>query len=609
MMIISVLAVVLFVAVTYLWMALATAAVLRKAGEETWTAWVPVYNGMMLFRLAGYSPYLGLLFLITPLAPFLWLVLSLRLNPAFGLSAGWAALAFFLPLVWLSVIGWGAASWHGLDVDDDPYPSTERESSRDPVASVGWPGGAQPQYAGSGFDGPSYARPMRGFDAAPTDHAPDPYAPADTTALVGPGAGAHDPWNPTPSPSNWESPSGWDSVHAADAADENTGAPAPIEERSRSAEPSWQAPEAASAPAWGTPAPAASSRSARVDGDDRARGEHPAPARPDVWAAPRTAAAEDSEADAPAPASASESPFAPPVQPLGRSSAFAPSADGVVPAAAPVGEDSQPRGPRRATRMRDDSEVIAQARAARMTAADDLDVTPDRGADDADDDAPPIIVPGPSAGMRGVVPPPPLPVSASEPDSAESSSIVDSGWQPPLRRPQLPDDVESSFGMSAEVSAVAGAPVAGNPRSAMSTVSAQQGTLGLPMDQPDDFEHTELSSRHRPSWMLQLPMSARPVEVTGTVVLLGRKPMADDAHPGAQLIPVADGTRTVSKTHARLELVRGQWKITDLGSTNGVVLFDADGAETEIDANVPAAVTERFLLGDAELRITQRSSS
>ncbi len=652
--VITVIALLLFAVIGYLWMALATAAVLRKAGEETWPAWVPVFNGMTLFRLAGYSQYWGLLFLVTPLGPFLWLVLSLRLNPAFGLSAGWAALAFFFPLIWLSVIGWGSASWHGLDTEDDPFAGLggyARNSGVDP--NPVWPGApaGQPQYGAGGFDAPQYARPSTPAPLAEPNL--DPYAPADTTALVTPGSAPVDPWNPTPAapaaPGSdaaapapaWESPAGWGAPAApvapvAPTADVNPavpGAPAPT----------WQAPEAVSAPAWGAPAPAAPAPATSDGGDaDAALPDSwgaPANGSSDVWAAPapvvdaaasaapapgptpvtpaaaepvapstRSAAAQSAEPGAADPA---DSPFAPPVQPLERDSSFAP-ATGVVPAAAPTTEDSQPRGPRRATRMHDDSEVIAQARAARSAADDEIDDTPDHTSAPATDlpeetDVPPIIVPASLGG--GAVPPPPLPHSAREAADADSESVADSGWRPTLRRPHLPDDVESSIGMSAEVSAVAGAPVAGTPRSAMSTVSAQQGTTGIGADDEDDFDHTELSSRHRTSWLLELPLSARPVEVTGTVVLLGRKPVADAEHPDAQLIPVADGTRTVSKTHARLELVRGQWKITDLGSTNGVVLFGADGTETEIEANTPSVVTERFLLGDAELRISERPSS
>ena len=142
--------------------------------------------------------------------------------------------------------------------------------------------------------------------------------------------------------------------------------------------------------------------------------------------------------------------------------------------------------------------------------------------------------------------------------------------------------------------------------SALSTVSALQA--GAHVSDDDDFEATQIAVRRRPVWKLQLPMSSRPVDVSATVVLLGRRPDSDSSVPDAQLIPVADGTRTISKNHARLDLVDGVWNITDLGSTNGVVLLGAGGEETELTPGIPVPVTERFLLGDAELGLTSASN-
>ena len=60
------------------------------------------------------------------------------------------------------------------------------------------------------------------------------------------------------------------------------------------------------------------------------------------------------------------------------------------------------------------------------------------------------------------------------------------------------------------------------------------------------------------------------VPIGSDVVLLGRRPKLESAHPGAQLISIDDGT--VSKTHARLELRGDTWWVTDLNSTNGTVV-------------------------------------
>ncbi|HET8928822.1 MAG TPA: FHA domain-containing protein [Microbacterium sp.] len=68
----------------------------------------------------------------------------------------------------------------------------------------------------------------------------------------------------------------------------------------------------------------------------------------------------------------------------------------------------------------------------------------------------------------------------------------------------------------------------------------------------------------------------------------------------------SDGTRTVSKSHARLEPNAVGWMIVDLDSTNGVVLVGEDGVETDLEPGVAAPLTERSLLGDAELHLVDR---
>jgi hypothetical protein len=53
--------------------------------------------------------------------------------------------------------------------------------------------------------------------------------------------------------------------------------------------------------------------------------------------------------------------------------------------------------------------------------------------------------------------------------------------------------------------------------------------------------------------------------------------------PEAQLIAVAGEALTVSKTHARLERHDDVWTITDLASTNGVLVRTFMGEEVEVE--------------------------
>ncbi len=82
----------------------------------------------------------------------------------------------------------------------------------------------------------------------------------------------------------------------------------------------------------------------------------------------------------------------------------------------------------------------------------------------------------------------------------------------------------------------------------------------------------------------------------------------DATRPDAQLVAIADETRTVSKTHARLELRGDTWYVTDLESTNGVLFATLMGTEVEAPPGEEIEAGERFFLGDAEVRLTRRNA-
>ncbi|MFK4788841.1 FHA domain-containing protein, partial [Microbacterium sp. ZW T5_56] len=234
-----------------------------------------------------------------------------------------------------------------------------------------------------------------------------------------------------------------------------------------------------------------------------------------------------------------------------------------------------------ATRMREDSEVVA---AARRSAVPHSGAMPPASEPVVDPEEPyrPIVIPGPPA-----------------------SPVADSAFAPAMHRSEAPSELsESVLDYSQEVSAVVGAPDAGAPRAARESVSAQASEFVAALDD-DDFEATELASRRRPVWKLTPPLGGE-IVLTSEAAVLGRRPAETDER--IQNVPVADGTRTVSKTHARLDLIDGVWWITDLASTNGVFLIDESGAEQELRSGIPTVLTERFLLGDAELRITRATA-
>ena len=198
------------------------------------------------------------------------------------------------------------------------------------------------------------------------------------------------------------------------------------------------------------------------------------------------------------------------------------------------------------------------------------------------------------------VPEVPLTRPAADPEAVPES---------PLPTPQ--PDADEFPELSEAVSAVPGAPEAGAPRSARTSVAAlytqPEFAPDSDADDLDALDRTVVARRRRIPWAL-VPPSGDPVELTSSVVIVGRRPAADNAFPDAQLVAIADETRTVSKTHARLQLRGDTWFVTDLDSTNGVLFATLMGTEIEAPPGEEIEAGERFFLGDAEVRLSRRDA-
>ena len=105
-------------------------------------------------------------------------------------------------------------------------------------------------------------------------------------------------------------------------------------------------------------------------------------------------------------------------------------------------------------------------------------------------------------------------------------------------------------------------------------------------------------------WQLTLA-DGQVIPVTGSIVL-GRDP-APVTRRAATMVSVIDPAKSVSKSHALVELVAGELWVTDLHSTNGVSSCDADGRRTPLDPGVRTAVTAgvSLSLGEFAVRVSQ----
>jgi hypothetical protein len=88
-------------------------------------------------------------------------------------------------------------------------------------------------------------------------------------------------------------------------------------------------------------------------------------------------------------------------------------------------------------------------------------------------------------------------------------------------------------------------------------------------------------------------------------VVLGRDPAPDPASPGAAPIPLQDPARSVSKTHALVEVVDDRVVITDLHSTNGTRVLSAEGLVHELEPGLATRAESgaTVLLGEFAMRL------
>ncbi|MDY0829884.1 FHA domain-containing protein [Microbacterium sp. BG28] len=230
--------------------------------------------------------------------------------------------------------------------------------------------------------------------------------------------------------------------------------------------------------------------------------------------------------------------------------------------------------------------------------------------------APPVPPVAPAPMAPGAVPAAamPAPAPSGYGPMRRGAPAAPAPAAPPMGAPSFPAPAVASapapVAPSAAPVAAPPTPVA-QPQSAQSSVPAQPAPVlrsGAVEPEPAPLTRRARRSADETSaptgWSLALP-SGEIVAVASAALVLGRNPRA--AESGVQYVAVTDEARTVSKEHARLVWDGTAWTITDLGSTNGVSLLDASGAEQAVAAGGSAPVTDRFVLGDAVVQLRRAS--
>lgn len=123
-------------------------------------------------------------------------------------------------------------------------------------------------------------------------------------------------------------------------------------------------------------------------------------------------------------------------------------------------------------------------------------------------------------------------------------------------------------------------------------------------DEDEDGATIMVDRRPVVRWQLTLDSGAA-FPITHSTVIIGRKPTSLEGTVQALALP--DLTKTLSKVHARLELIGDDWFITDLHSTNGVILTGPSGEEVTVAEGERAKVRGRFVLGKVGMALAVAS--
>lgn len=594
----------------YVWYALALSKLFTRLGVEGWKGWVPILNEVTILTLGG-KPAWNVVFYFIPIVQIYGLVVKIQavhsINGRFGRGAGSTVLAVLLPPVWASILAWGVPPYPEGDrlaaLQPGPrrqgQPATDaapHDSSKGYLAPPILPPGAAsahgepasftpgaPAHQPAAFSDPATAgaRPV----APPPAFAPPPptFAPAPPTFAPGPAAATPAsvfPEAPAPTPAETAPPAYPDAAEATPAsAPTSMIVDVPGIARTAPVPPSGlpSAPPSSTLPSAPPSFPAATeardleeTRAPADEASDPVLETLPQPptraslAAEQAHASTRRAGSDDPQVSVGSfPDRLGAAPESTP-EPEARSPRFTVPAP--VPVVLPMPEPARPSP--------------QQAEATPPVDVDQtLSTTPPTWsapvADTIDPPAPapapvPVPAPAPTPAPQPVSPAP-QPVSPAEPEPLSPAAIRPAPivFTPPLTQPS-PSPVDPT----------------------VPTVESD--------DDDDDFEATVVVSRRRGVRRVLVLDDGRSFALSATSVVIGRNPTGE---PGEQRLAIADSTRTLSKTHARLIVQADEWRLTDLHSTNGVVVVADDGAETLLDPGESVIGAGRFVLGEVGMHV------
>ncbi|PPH17185.1 MULTISPECIES: RDD family protein [unclassified Rathayibacter] len=138
----------------------------------------------------------------------------------------------------------------------------------------------------------------------------------------------------------------------------------------------------------------------------------------------------------------------------------------------------------------------------------------------------------------------------------------------------------------------AGPPAGGVISAVPGSAASAPARPSAPAHEPEDLELTRMSAvapaQPRPR-AVRLRFDDGTVVVVSDSALVGRNPAPRTGEAAGELVALADTTRSISKTHARLELLGDELSVIDRHSTNGTGVV-IDGTATPVPPGGRAAV-------------------
>jgi hypothetical protein len=88
--------------------------VFQKAGQPGWAAIVPIYNAYILLKTVGRPGWWVVLYLIPIVNVVIEIIVLIDLAKCFGQGGGFAVGLFFLPFIFMPILGFGSAQYRPI---------------------------------------------------------------------------------------------------------------------------------------------------------------------------------------------------------------------------------------------------------------------------------------------------------------------------------------------------------------------------------------------------------------------------------------------------------------------------------------------------------------